>query len=164
LLELPYADFTRADLDGSRLVGIVLAPEPDLALASLKHVQAMDGDFSEANFVRADLTYADLAYAKLCFANLAGAKLTGANLTGAKLSGARFFSNVEQKEEGAPDISFGVPGPADLSDAELQGADLTGTTGLEDVLKHGYLKNIYYDSSTQWPDGFRPPASRAQRG
>ena len=42
---------------------------------------------------------------------------------------------------------------ADLSSATLVGANLTGT----------HLEKIFYDATTQWPQGFTPPPSRPDK-
>jgi len=63
--------------------------------------------------------------------NLAGANLAGADLTGADLTGAKLRY-------------------ADLPRADLTGADLTGAD----------LRDVKYDETTRWPDGFTPPAGK----
>jgi uncharacterized protein YjbI with pentapeptide repeats len=160
-LQLPNSNFARASFDGGRLVGIVLAPDSDLAGASLVEASIVDGNLSGASLVNSDFTNADLFGAKLCAANLAGAKLQGANLSNAKLTDIDFrnASGTWVPQIGAPDVGSMVHGKVNLSGADLAGADLTGATNIADAM----LYNIYYDEVTKWPAGFQPPPSRAKR-
>jgi uncharacterized protein YjbI with pentapeptide repeats len=162
LLRLPHSNFARANLDGGRLAGTVLAPDSDLAGATLVEAMVVDGDLSGVNLVNADLTNADLFGAKLCNANLAGAKLKGANLTNALLTDVDFgdANGTWLPAAWAPDLGFTVHGKVNLSDADLAGADLSGARNLADAM----LYNIYYNESTKWPPGFQPKdPSRANR-
>lgn len=160
-LQLPNTNFARANMDGGRLVGVVLTPNSDLAGASLIEAILVDGDLSEASLINTDLTNADLHGARLCGANLAGAKLSGANLSNAVLTGIDFSdaNGTWIAQEGAPDVGFVVRGKVNLSRADLAGADLTGATNLDAAM----LYDIYYDSATKWPAGFSPQPSREKR-
>ncbi len=160
-LQLPNTNFARANIDGGRLIGVVLTPNTDLSGASLVEASLVDGDLSEASLVNADLTNADLHGARLCGANLAGAKLAGANLSNAVLTGIDFSdaNGTWIAPDGAPDSGFVVHGKVNLSRADLAGADLTGAANLDAAM----LYDIYYDNSTKWPAGFAPQPSREKR-
>lgn len=160
-LQLPNTNFARANMDGGRLVGVVLTPNVDLAGASLIEAILVDGDLSEASLVNTDLTNADLHGARLCGANLAGAKLAGANLSNAVLTGIDFSdaNGTWIAQEGTPDVGFVVHGKVNLSRADLAGADLTGASNLDAAM----LYDIYYDNTTKWPAGFSPQPSREKR-
>jgi hypothetical protein len=106
---------------------------------------------------QADLRYAFFSHANLHHAFLTGANLTGAYLAGANLTGA-FLSeaNLTRANLGGANLS-----EANLTGANLTGANLTGANlgGLHH-LNPANLSDIYYDGSTRWPSGFRPPPSR----
>ncbi len=160
-LQLPNTNFARANIDGGRLVGVVLTPNSELSGASLIEAILVDGDLSEASLINTDLTNADLHGARLCGANLAGAKLAGANLSNAVLTGIDFSdaNGTWIAQEGAPDVGFVVRGKVNLSRADLAGADLTGASNLDAAM----LYDIYYDNTTKWPAGFSPQPSREKR-
>ena len=112
------------------------------ALLAVRSSDANETDFSEADLQGVDLRRADLRGAKL-----PGTLLVGADLRGADLRRADF--------EAA--FGAGLP-PADLSRAQLAGADLAGAE-----LQGADLEDATYDSTTQWPDGFRPVKAGARR-
>jgi uncharacterized protein YjbI with pentapeptide repeats len=76
--------------------------------------------------------------------NLAGANLAGADLTGANLRGVNL--------RGADLTAVWLLG-VDLTGVDLRGADLTGAD----------LRDVKYDETTRWPDGFTPPAGKGVR-
>jgi uncharacterized protein YjbI with pentapeptide repeats len=160
---LYQADLRQTKLDQANLAGAVIE-EANLAGAWLDQANLADASVSRANLAGAwlagawlpgawllkdDLTKANLDGANLTGAHLSGANLTGATLLSANLTGAHLGAVPGNPGIGAGDVGFGQAGAnlsgADLRDAKLDGADLT---------------DIYYDASTQWPNGFRPPPSR----
>jgi uncharacterized protein YjbI with pentapeptide repeats len=108
----------------------------DKAVLTRAHVD--DANLTGVSLARSDLTGANLEHANLTRAHLGGANLTGVGLSDANLTGA---------DLGAKPDSL-IPTGANLTGANLSGANLT---------------DIYYDASTQWPNGFQPPPSRARR-
>jgi uncharacterized protein YjbI with pentapeptide repeats len=135
---LTRAVLTDSDLRGADLTGAILTR------AYLKGVKYDDSTVwpdSVRDVLRvwqgdADLTGADLTDANLYRANLTEANLTEADLTGAILAGANLTRAVLTR--------------AVLTGAILTFAKLTGA----------YLKDVKYDDSTVWPDGFTPPPER----
>jgi uncharacterized protein YjbI with pentapeptide repeats len=54
-------------------------------------------------------------------------------------------------------------GEADLSEADLSGANLSKANMSGAILSGANLSGAKYDAYTQWPDGFEPKLSGAQR-
>ena len=127
---LSGATLPGAYLTGADLTGAILE-RAHLRGAVLHDAHLRGANLYEANLAEADLTRATLTGAYLERADLRGANLTGANLRDAKLMGA------------------------DLRRANLTGATMTGA-----ILRGADLRDVYYDSSTVWPDDFTPPPSR----
>lgn len=166
-LAVPRANFSKANLSGANLEETIL-DGADLQGAILKGAHLMNVRLDGANLADADLTGADLTFANLSGAVLSGAHLTEtkfdlANLTNVSFSGGQF--------EEVPGIIRYYAAPATLSNTDLQGADLGGAnladvdlTGIflgAEALTPDKLVGIYYDeSTTKWPNGFRPPPSR----
>ena len=115
----------------------------DLQGQNLAELQLAGADFAYANLSHSDLSRAELSMADFDRADLTGANLTRTNLTGATFSVDEYLDDPNQ------------PG-AKLDRANLKGANLTGAD-----LNKTSLTDIYYDASTIWPTGFRPPPSRA---
>ena len=97
-------------------------------------------DLGSANLYKAHLTGAKLSGANLHGANLQGATLNSANLPGANLSGA----NLRE---------------VNAAGANLDRTNLLGTNLLGAYLARARLRGVTWDSSTEWPLGFRPPAA-----
>jgi uncharacterized protein YjbI with pentapeptide repeats len=110
---------------------------PDSAI----NVDRLQGaDLREANLTAANLDYADLTGANLIDTNLSRADLTRADLTRADLTRATLIGvNLRS---------------ANLRGADVREADLRGA-----MLENAILRKIIYNSETQWPDGYEPPAS-----
>ena len=124
-----------------------------------KHHRLTEGleDLAGAEVAGAFLLTDDLTKATLFAANLTGAHLTGANLTGADLNGA----NLTGADLGAlPGIGLHLPRGIDPQGKPISGANLSGADLRNAKLDGANLTDIYYDASTQWPNGFRPPPSR----
>jgi uncharacterized protein YjbI with pentapeptide repeats len=167
-LVLPKANFSKSFLSGANLEETNLVGA-DLEGANLKgahlHFAKLDG----ANLAGADLTDADLTWATLSGAILSGANLTRADFQRAWLNGVTFSSGEFQRVKGVTEQYSALPqltdtnlSVADLTAANLAGVDLRGIRGGSASLglTPGGLQDIYYDASTKWPNGFRPPLSR----
>lgn len=131
------------DGDGDNLIDV---PRTCLAAANLVRANLARANLIGANLTNTILDHANLTSTFLVRAILTGAILDGAILTGANLKGA--------------DLTYTYLIDANLSYTDLTGANLKGA-----YLKGAYLTNtdlsdIYYDVTTQWPDGFTPPKSR----
>ena len=123
------------------------------------------------NLIRADLLHAELRDAYLVEADLRGSELNEADLSGANLSRADLFGASLRgvRMRGSELVETSLVGAnlanADLVDAGLGGADLTfcNLTGANLTGAHldgAHLKNMIYDESTVWPEGFTPPPPR----
>jgi hypothetical protein len=136
----------------------------DLASATLEGAQSTEATFFDsANLTGANLLLAQLTGAHLEHANLTDSTLTASNLMGAHLEHA----NLTRAYLGGAHLTG-----ADLTDANLTGADLAANLDMHTVssanltganLSGANLTDIYYDASTQWPNGFQPPPSRLHR-
>jgi uncharacterized protein YjbI with pentapeptide repeats len=140
--DLRGTDLGRADLRGGRLEDSDLS-EADLGYAVLTGSKLNKTDLSHAFLESADLNGADLSGANLSDAALGGANLNeallkGANLSGADLSGATglrselLASQIMRSIKGElPSFRDPTQGAwlagADLSDAVLVGANLSGS-------------------------------------
>jgi uncharacterized protein YjbI with pentapeptide repeats len=171
-LQLQAADFydanlASADLSDTDLSIVDLGSPPDdryrralLARAVLSNADLVDANLIAADATDANLNNADLTKSILCAVSFQGANLHKANLTQANLSG----TEDDDWQRYGYDIHFrGLP--ADLSNADLSGANLTdanlsGANLTDANLAGTILTNIFYDASTKWPSGFRPPPSR----
>ena len=145
LIDLSLTCLVGLDLRRRQLPGIRMSyaklPYAVLEGADLQGTILDDSDLSKSYAVGADLKSAKLRAALLVADNLTGADLRGANLTGANLTGANLT--------GAK-LSGALLGDANLSGALLGDANLSGAD----------LRDIDYDASTQWPEGFQHPPSR----
>jgi carbonic anhydrase len=132
-------------------VTVAAAEEPTAAPETLAEVviqptlrppttQSLAGqDLRNADLSATDLTLVDLAGANLAGANLQGSSLVSATLTAANLQG----SNLRGANLRGADLT-----QARLHGANLQGSDLTGAI----------LRGARYDTATQWPGNYEPPA------
>ena len=149
LANLARAEIQEANLAGAELEGANLA-DANVSRANLAGAWLPGARLPGAWLLKDDLTKANLDGANLTGAHLSGANLTGATLLSANLTGAHLGAVPGNPGIAAGEVGGGQAGAnlsgADLRDAKLDGADLT---------------DIYYDASTQWPNGFRPPPSRS---
>lgn len=101
------------------------------------------------NLTGQDLRNADLSTTELTLANLAGANLAGANLQGSSLVSATLTAaNLQGSNLRGANLRG-----ADLTQARLHGANLQGSD-----LTSAILRSARYDTATQWPGNFEPPA------
>lgn len=119
--DLAGCDFSELDLSGRDLNGT------DLTGAKLA-----GADLSDANLTNAKLAGADLNGASLENANLAGASLDDVDLRETILDGAL----LERAHMAKVNLSGIRPGTLRFREADLTGADLTGTT-LDEADLHG---------------------------
>ncbi|SET98304.1 pentapeptide repeat-containing protein [Geodermatophilus poikilotrophus] len=153
---LGEADLTGAFLDGANLSGA------NLLQAKLTRAFLAQADLTGAHLYGVDLTLARLHKANLPKVIRQGARLHLANLTGANLTNARLG-----------ELGAMFWGPADLTEADLDGVDLTGAdldgvnltraglyradlTGAKHLTQE-QVDNAYGDEFTQLPVGLRPP-------
>ncbi|WP_164019885.1 NACHT domain-containing protein [Pyxidicoccus trucidator] len=128
--------FVRAHLDGASLMNAELSG-CNFDAASLREAGLAGAVMDGAVFVGANLDAAELTDASAVHAVFDGANLRGTLFGDSNLAGASFVG-------------------ADLAGASLTGANLTGA-----VLERALLRGAFYDSNTQWPDGFDPDAAGA---
>jgi hypothetical protein len=134
----PAPQFEKIDLQNTCLANVILTGA------------YLDGALlSAADLVGAWLPSASLVDAEFVIANLNAANFTDANLTSADLR----ITNLYSSSLSRTNLTDAKLSAADLSDATLVGANLTDTG----------LDNIYYDATTQWPQGFTPPPSRPHK-
>ncbi|WP_286274096.1 pentapeptide repeat-containing protein [Mycobacterium antarcticum] len=127
----------------------------DLTDMNLSGLILRGADFSAADLEGSNLSGTDLSWPRLDltgesrFLNFGTrSDLTGANLCHAKLSRATFdFALLTRANMTGADVRGTVLDWADLSGADLSGANLDGAS----------MKGVYYDTTTVWPKGFRPP-------
>ena len=136
--KLNNGDFSGSDLASATLEGAQSTETTFFASANLTGANLLLAQLTGAHLEHADLTDSTLTASKLRGAYLGGANLTGADLSDANLTGADLAANLDRHTAAS----------ADLTGANLTGANLT---------------DIYYDASTQWPNGFQPPPSRPHR-
>jgi uncharacterized protein YjbI with pentapeptide repeats len=145
------ANFTKADLSNTSLLGLVVSSGLEIVRAEapvfkdanfsgahiisrLSRLDLRGANFTNARMgpdmknqsmglMRADLSGSDLSGAKFSHADLSRALLRFANLTGADLSGAELSG-------------------ADLSGADLTGADLTDANATDADLEGAVLTNV----------------------
>ncbi len=113
------------------------AAQPTLRPPVTQNLAGQDlrnADLSATDLHLADLTGANLAGANLQGTSLVSATLTAANLQGSNLRGANLRG-------------------ADLTQARLHGANLLGSD-----LTGAILRGARYDTATQWPGNYEPPA------
>ncbi|MCH2110940.1 MAG: pentapeptide repeat-containing protein, partial [Polyangiaceae bacterium] len=129
--------------------------------------------FRGANLDRSDLSFSQLGGCELSFdeaslrqANLSGASLDGAtfrnvDLSGANLDGVSAYmvdfrgANMQRAR-----LQLNVRGRVNMSDASLEGADLSGLSGVDRVTS---WKGAKYDNFTVWPQGVEPSGIGAIR-
>jgi uncharacterized protein YjbI with pentapeptide repeats len=128
---LTSANLSFVDFTGANLNGA------NLSNANLKRAQFDHANLSEVNLSGANLEIAWLQYTNLRKANLSGANLDCAHLDSAKLDGVILRGAILTQ--------------VNLSDTDLRNTDLRDVN----------MERVYYNDSTQWPDGFDPVASGA---
>lgn len=163
-------DLTATDLRNTNLVGADLEKaklvRASLAGAKAKgtrfaRIEAYRTDFSgivadEASFEGAELQRSNFAEAKLSNANFSKADLARSQFDGAELAGSRFpLANLARTDFRGATFS----GPVDFDRAffflaRIEGADLTGATGLV----QWQLDMACGDDSTALPAGLSKPA------
>ena len=132
----------------------------NLAYTFVPEISLRKKNLERANLQGANLFLAMLDGANLQGANLGGAFLRRANLTGANLQGADFWgSNLFQARLQGADLKGAFLIGTDFRYARLEGADLRGTNLAHAKLKNACLNGVVYNSGTQWPKGFAPPAA-----
>ena len=152
--ELEQSVLRRSDLSGAKLDEANLT-DADLRRANLEDAHLYWSNLREsdlrgsvmvgANLMGADMEGADLSGADLTFAVLNGANLTNATLRGTTLVDADLnWTNFTGADLDGANLSGARLGWADLSAVSLDTVDLT---------------RAYYNSQTQWPDGFDPAAA-----
>jgi hypothetical protein len=134
------------DLTATRLVFV------DLGGADLQGVHLY-----LSNLQRARLKGAKLQGAKLWVADLQEAVLTEANLQGTDL----YCANLQNAFLLRANLQGAFFREAKLQGAFLLGADLQGANLLEvEGLTTDQVAGAIWDETTQWPEGFSPPAAR----
>jgi uncharacterized protein YjbI with pentapeptide repeats len=123
-----YANFTGADLSGSRLNGTSFT-YARLREANLRHVLANNADFAEADLSGADLTYG--SFEGSCFDN---AILTQATITGAYFCGATFKGAILK----GLDLSTANFSGAIIDGAIIDAKDFRGAPIVQDLHKKIY--------------------------
>jgi uncharacterized protein YjbI with pentapeptide repeats len=142
------ATLTRAVFNGAMLEGALFNP-PDAFDGSVESSELVNAQ--NAHFDNAYLVYAQFRKATLNGAHFSNAQLENADFGAASLFGANFSNaNLLHATLNALDLD-----KADFTNAYLVGADFS-LAHLENVK----LDGIYYDTSTKWPAGFRPPVSQ----
>jgi hypothetical protein len=130
IVDLSRTCLLAANLDDRQLGGI------QMYMADLRGASVWRTDLRNANLLSSDLHGAFLWEAKLNSAKLSGCGCQKASFRRADLRDA--------------DLEL-----ANLAGAYLDGANLTGAQ-----LDHADLTDIYYGTTTSWPDGFQPPPSK----
>ena len=120
-------------MEAAELLNQYQTGKRDFSHTPLPNISLFNQKLCFINFSGADLHEADLRCLDLFGATLTWTNFRNANLTGANLSRANLRG---AKLEGA-----------DLRTANLRGANLAG---------------IFYDSSTQFPEKFKPHSSRTK--
>ena len=128
-INLEAADLTGVQLIGANLFGAKLQ-DTNLADANLYEAKLVRAYAPGVKLTRADLTNAFLDHAQLDHADLAGANLVGADLAhvwlfDTDLTGAIFFSEVLNEAFGPADLTRALLDRANLTNANLTGAILT---------------------------------------
>lgn len=141
--DLQSANLHRADLEGSNLRNANLT-EADLTQATMVAADLQDAVANRASFVQAQMRDANCLRTSLDHARLTGADCTdvsffNASCRGANLNGIGRIKTVYM---------------SDLTGANLSGTDLSAANMFATK-----LDQVYWDSSTTWPDGFDPPPS-----
>jgi uncharacterized protein YjbI with pentapeptide repeats len=161
---LNFANLAGADVDEANLAWAHFYGA-NLAGTEFVSTNLTGAQFTDANLAKADLVSTNLTQAFLIRANLTGAALSDANLSGAVLEAAN-LTGANLGRSDVPGFRLGVvpiSPPHTLAGADLSGADLIGANLSGANLSGANLSGIYYDTSTQWPNGFRPPPSRPAR-
>jgi uncharacterized protein YjbI with pentapeptide repeats len=167
--DLDGADLFEANLTGTRLMGTNFT-KAVLQDADLTEAYLLEANLTEANLIKANLTRAylcdggyeaNLTGAVLNEANLTEAHLHGANLTDAALGNGSNLTKADLTDANLTRaiLQFDNLSGANLMAANLTGADLSGVDLTGANLTRANLSDIYYDGSTTWPNGFRPPPS-----
>lgn len=160
--DLSKANLEKADLSGANLSGVNLAGAnlsgADLSDADITDAMAMKSRWQDAYLEKANLTGIELTQADLTGAEFDDCDFTSANLTSARLKKAVFnrctFREAELSESRFSDTQLqgadltGVHAPqahfsrADMTNAMLIGADLTGAKMANAVLKGADLSMV----------------------
>lgn len=157
-------DLNGIDLSGRNLEGLYLPGRAMVAArlveTTLSGTKLYFSDLRHADLRGASLRGADLSGSTLAFADLRGADLTDAVLDDADLSDAR----LDEADLRGAVLRRGRLQRSTLEGASLRnafieatfldGADLSSTK-LEGLV----LRDVEYDGTTRWPDGFAPPAT-----
>jgi hypothetical protein len=131
--DLEGLNLRHRSLDGLTLVGKRL-PVADLSEASLKDCRFVGVDLRWSSLRRTDFTGTTFAYANLEDTDLRDSTLRRVDMRRARVVNSRL-------------------GGAKLTEADLTGADFSKAELLECE-----IGQIFYDDTTMWPTGFRPPA------
>lgn len=121
-----------ATFSGNQGLGVV-----DFSGSTMNFVKIRGRFLSSTVFVSSNLENASLDGARLWNSNFRNANLSYVDMAKARLNRSDFTG-------------------ADLSWANLEGASLVGCT-----FTGSRLDDIWYTDETEWPEGFLPPASRA---
>jgi uncharacterized protein YjbI with pentapeptide repeats len=152
---------SRGDLSGAQLAGVWLT-QADLSGAQLSRVNLSGATLRFVSLSDAELRQANLSEAKLDRVDLSGAYLNESNLCGIKLSETDFSRGrwywLQKWFWGRVNVAEAMPKPrqeveANLSDAQLNGADLSGAA----QLTQRQLNVAQGDTTTKLPDGLQPP-------
>lgn len=145
-------DVALSDFRGSKIYSVNFT-SANLYKADFRNAEISGVNFESANLEEVDFSHDRLRYdassnieANFSHSNLKNAKLINLNLEkdssfdGADLSGAKLNGSLIRTLRGAK------LGGADLTGADLRNADI------QDI----NLKNVIYDATTKWPEGFVP--------
>jgi len=168
-VELTDAKLIDANVNGLILNDVLLvradlteaeAVKTNFNTSTLNAIILRDADCREAQFVARDLRAGNLTSANCTHANFSHATLHGVNCRNAIFHdaicrGTNF--NSKDESDGAPDIYPTDISQAVFTSAELQGADLRNTKGIDTATFHG----AEYNDDTMWPDGFDPTKAGA---
>lgn len=157
-IEKPLTDI-QAVLTVLGRTAIDYAKEGEMRSLDLRATHLARASLMKAKLQRALLTKVNLQRAILIEANLQGAILNRANLNGVILEKANlratifYGANLQGGRLNKADLRG-----ADLNFADLRGANLRGAEGLNTE----QVAEAIWDGTTQWPEGFSPPAPRKE--
>jgi uncharacterized protein YjbI with pentapeptide repeats len=155
-VDFSHCNMSWAKLKKSKLGGAILK-QTNLWGADLREAEIWGANLNQADMRDSQCQNANLRGAKLLDAQLEGANFQGADLRGAQLNGAslgalqvqnltfRGTASDEAKEQVLKKLT---------KNTDLRGADLRGA-----ILDKTIFGGVIYDAKTQWPKGFKPPAS-----
>jgi uncharacterized protein YjbI with pentapeptide repeats len=177
-LTLPGADFKRANLSGAALAASTLSGAlfaganlsradlfgTDLTSAIFVGTDLKGANLQSANLSQASLLHEDLTHTKFSNTGFSQARFVKTNLSGVHLDPGTDFSGASFKN-----VNFArafldstVLDDANLDYVDFTNADLFHVDLSRANISEVKLVGIYYDASTKWPKGFRPPPSRAK--